>query len=473
MSAATRYPSSGNSRVRYPLGGVLVFLSLALVPGVPSAADPSASVKPDLVPPAAAGTETREQHVTKRVASGDTLPRLLMDLGVSSATRNRWLQAVAKQLGVANVLREGDAIGFYFTAAWDTSGPGQLTALQIERAGSRPLTWQLRDDQIVYHRQTGRRPTTSVAKHTETSAEAVPPVATQGQTGAKAPTEVASAVEQVTHVLRKGENLGRVLRAKGVTWKAAQPWIRVVEKRYSLKRLYPGRKIVLYFVATPSNGGSRRTLRALQIESWGRDLLTWQWTDGQIKYRGRNHQVVLGKAVPAPAPVKTPIAKGAPAAAAPESLPPTRSFEPLEKVIRTVSRGQTLGGILKPLGVTGKEAEAWFDAIDKQYPVTNLRPGQRLHLYFDRTPARHRRDNLKAVELEVKKNRRLSWERVGKKIRFGKGLILDRGRTIRDAISFPSNGLSSASQKRAFLSEYALARIKQRKRVAGIHPAAK
>ena len=139
-----------------------------------------------------------------------------------------------------------------------------------------------------------------------------------------------------------------------------------------------------------------------------------------------------------------------------------RSFEPLEKVIHTVGRGQTLGRILRPLGVTGKESEAWFDAIDKQYPLTRLQPGQRLHLYFERTPARHRKDNLKAVELEVRKGRKLTWERVGGKVRFGRGRVLGRRPTTRDAVPFPSKGVSSAARKGAFLSEYALARIKQR-----------
>jgi murein DD-endopeptidase MepM/ murein hydrolase activator NlpD len=453
MSAATPHSPFRKSRAGYRLGGVLVFLALASAPGGPWAAEPSHPVKQG--GPAAAGTDIREQRVTKRVVSGDTLPRLLMDLGVSAADSSRWLRAVAKQVGVANVLRTGDRVHFYFIAPWNSSGPGDMTALQIERAGSKPLVWQLRDDQIVYHREKGPRPVASVAKRVAPSAEAGTRVAPRGRASKKTPTED-PALEQVTHVLRKGETLSRVLRAKRVSRKAAQPWIRAIEKRYPLRRLYPGRKIVLYFVA-PQGGG--RTLRALQIESRGGDLLTWQWTDGRIKYRGRNHRVVVGKVVTAPA--KTPAATGTPVVT-PKSLSPTRSFEPLEKVIRTVSRGQTLVRILRPLGVSGKEGEAWFDAIDKQYPVTRLKPGQRLHLYFDRIPARHRRDNLKAVELEVKKNRKLTWERVGDTVRFGSGRVLGRRPTTRDAVPAPSNGVSSGARKRTFLSEYALARIKQR-----------
>ncbi len=456
-----------------------MFLSLALALGLSWAADRSLAVEPDATSAAAAGTDIREQRVTKRVVSGDTLPRLLMDLGVFPALRTRWLQAVAKQAGVGQVLRAGDTVRFHFTAPWGSPGPGHMTALQIERAGSKPSTWQLSHDQIVFHRDKGLRPVISAAKRASSSAEAGGRAVARGgaetkaagsaprkaatKAVAKTPAEPSgvkrpSGLERVTHVLRKGEYFGRVLRAKGVVGKAAEPWIRAVGKRYPLKRLYPGRKIVLYFTTAPSRGRDRRSLRAVQIESKRRDLLTWQWTDGRIAYRGRNHQVV-DQVAAAPTQVKTPAADGA---VTPKSLSPTRSFEPLAKVTRTVRRGQTLARILRPLGVSGKEGEAWFNAIDKQYPVTSLKPGQRLHLYFERTPARNRRDNLKAVELEVKKGRKLTWERVGGKVRFGTGQVLGRGRRTRDATSFAANGGSSVGSKGNFLSEYALARIKQR-----------
>ena len=104
MSAVTPHSPFRKSRAGYRLGGVLVFLALALAPGVPWAADSSPPVMQD-GPAAAAGTDIREQRVTKRIVSGDTLPRLLADLGVSAADSSRWLRAVAKQVGVANVLR--------------------------------------------------------------------------------------------------------------------------------------------------------------------------------------------------------------------------------------------------------------------------------------------------------------------------------------------------------------------------------
>ena len=458
MFAASRHSPSANPQGVLRLACVLVCLSLTLTAGIPRADESSPSVK-QRGAPSTAGTDTREWRVTKRAARGDTLPQLLADLGVSPTNRNRWLRAVAKQVGVADILSEGDAVRFYFTAPWGSPGPGDLTALQIERPGSKPRTWQLRRDEIVYDRTGGLHRTMAVTPP-PAAAPAKAVAKPLAKPAAKAPAKSTPPVERVIHVLRKGENLGRVLQNKGVAGRAAQPWIRAVSKRYPLKRLYPGKKVVFYFVVRT---GTRRTLRALQIESRGGDLLTWQWADDRIEYRGRNHRVVESELAGAslPAPPK-PLAADRPPALTSKPLPPMRSFEPLEKVIHTVSRGQTLGRILRPLGVTGKEGETWFDAIDKQYPLTRLQPGQRLHLYFERTPARHRKDNLKAVELEVRKGRKLTWERVGKNVRFGTGQVLGRGRETRKTKPFAANGLSPHAPNRSFLSEYALARIKQR-----------
>ncbi len=463
MLAATRHSASGSVRVFSRLGSLLVCLSLILTAGITRADDSSPSVNPG---GAAAALDTREWRVSKRVAGSETLLLLLEKFGISPQNRRRWLKAVAKQVGVAEILNDGDDVHFYFKVPpWTSRGRGDLTGLRIERAGSKPKVWQIRHGQIVYHR-------TATAQPAVAATPAVAPAKVAAKTPAKKivkapakkvakqPAKAFSPIEPVTHVLRKGETLGRVLRAKGISGNAAQPWIRAVGKRFSLKRLYPGKKIVLYFV---SGSGSRPTLDALQIESRGGDLLTWQRTDDRIGYLGRNQRVVKRHLAgpPSPAPVTRPAA-GPPTAVTDQPPPPTRSFEPLEKVIRTIRRGQTLGRILKPLGVAGKESEAWFDAIDSQYPVTRLRPGQRLHLYFERIPARHRKNNLKAVELEVKKGRKLTWEKVGNKIRFGSGSVLGRKRSGGSVIRLPSNGTPSTAREGSFLSEYALARIKQR-----------
>ena len=451
MLAVTRHSASGGVRVFPRLGSLLVCLSLIFTAGLARAVDSSPSLNPGGSP---AALDARAWRVSKRVTGGETLPQLLVEFGVSPENRKRWLKAVAKQAGVAEIFNDGDDVHFYFKEPpWTSRGRGDLTGLRIERAGSKPRTWQVHDGRIVYHRAATARPAVAA-----TPAPATPPVKAAAKTPAKPAGTAAKAVrpvEQVTHVLRKGETLARVLRDRGLSRPAAHPWIRAVGKRYPLKRLYPGRKIVLYFVPR-----DRRTLGALQIESRRGDLLTWQRTDDRIVYRGRNHRVAERALAgpPSPAPATRPPST----AVKDKPLPPTRSFEPLEKVIRTIGRGQTLGRILKPLGVAGKEGEAWFDAIDAQYPVTRLRPGQRLHLYFERTPTRHRKDNLKALELEVRKGRKLTWEKVGDTIRFGSGPVLGRKPAPGTVIRLPSNGASSAARKESFLSEYALARIKQR-----------
>lgn len=473
----------------------LVLLPLGGAPGLSQAADP---LRAGEQAAAAEAAELREQRVSKRIVSSDSLPRLLTDLGVSRTDRTRWLQAVARQFGVARVLRNGDVIHFYFVGRWNTWSPGRLMALRIERAGSKSLTWQLRGTRIVYQRDTGVPSMISAGERAAPPAEAAPPpapvsgevvkvpAAPPAEAPAKAPPAAAAptpptppattvtraspeaaaqaaapvpdTVKRVTHVIRKGENLGRILRARGVARGAVARWTQAVSQQYSLRQLYPGRKVVLYFAASRGGGA---TLRALQVESRGGTLLTWQWTDGRIAYRGRNHRVVESELAPKTASAGAPAVAAAPSGDAGPSAS-VGSSEPLKKVVHTIGKGQILVRILRPLGVFGKEGETWFRAIDKQYPVNSLKPGQRLHLYFAKTPARDLQNNLRAVELEVKKGRKLTWERVGDKVRYGKGRVLTPGRTSRSAAPIQSNGASSAPRKGSYLSEYALARIKQR-----------
>lgn len=481
--SATPPPSSGNPRIgrwrRYALAIAAVVLSVGLAAQAGNALELAQKTAPD-------AASLREQRITKLAGGNDTLPRLLTDLGVSAEARNRWHYAVAKELGVNNVLKEGDTIHFYFTSSWRSSNLGRLTALRIERAGLGRVSWESKGGELVYRREKNPAPMLAAP---ETAAPVEKPIEGAGAQPASKPKAVPAgapspavastagehAVKPVTHVLRKGQTLGRVLQRHGVSWNAQRPWIRAIGKQYSLKQLYPGRKIVLYFGAATSGGGDGRALRALQIESRNGDLLTWQWIDGRIVYRGRNHQVVLGKPVAAPKPAAKaepttatePPAATRPATSKPptrssEASPPIRSFEPLDKVTRTVRRGQTLGRIFRPLGISGKVAEEWFGAVDRQYPVTRLKPGQKLHLYFEAASAGSRGAELKAIELEVKKGRDLSWERVGKVIHFRRGRVPERGQGSPAEVRSVANGAAPHPGEDAFLSEYTLARIKQR-----------
>ena len=588
MFVATSYLSPDNARVFLRLGFVVLFLSFTSVGDLPPAQASSTRVDQGETPPPNAEADIHERRITKRIRPGDRLPRLLEDLRVPRAARDRWLRAVGERVDAANVLGEGDTAVFYFAAAWGSPGPGRMTAFRVERAGAEPRTWQLDHDRIVYHRDAGLRPVTAVAQQapspprdgagttaaapqdaaktsTKPSAEAAPPVErvthvirrgetlasvlhrngilrteahrwtqavgkryslrqlypgrkvvlyltsepgkprtlralqiesrgrdlrtwqmageeiayrgkkegvavselasapeTSTETATRPSAEAAPPVERVTHVLRKGETFASVLRGNGIPWTEARRWSRAVGKRYSLRQLYPGRKVVLYLTSEP---GKPRTLRALQIESRRGDLLTWQAAEEWIAYRGKNHrvgQVVESEtASAAPAPAKVPAA-AVESARLPAPAPTAPSVEPLRKVVRTIGRGQTLGRIFQSLGVSGKERNVWSHAIGKQYPVTKLKPGQRLHLYFDPAPAGNRGDDLKAVELEVRKGRKLTWERVGKGIRFGRGQVLGRGRTAVTAAPSDSDGLASDARQGGILSEYALAWIKQR-----------
>lgn len=482
---ATPFPSSGKPRVGRWRRYALAIAAVALAAGLAADAGDTLELAQKTAPDA---TTLREQRISKLAGAGDTLPRLLTDLGVSAQARNRWHFAVAKELGVNDVLKEGDTVHFYFTSAWGSSELGRLTALRIERAGLGRVSWESRGGELVYRREKDPRPLlavpeppppdekpveqagarTSPEPRAEPKAEPAPAPAVAAASTAGEP-----AVKPVTHVLRKGQTLARVLQRHGVSLNAQQPWIKAIRKQYSLKRLYPGRKIVLYFVAAASRDGGGRALRALQIESRGGTVLTWQWVDGRIVYRGRNHRVVLGNLVTAPKPVAEakpattptpaiPPAASKPPALSPDPSPPIRSFEPWDQVTRTVRKGQTLGRIFRRLGISGKEAEKWFAAVDRQYPVTRLRPGQRLHLYFEAASAARRGAGLKAIELQVKKGRNLSWEQVGKVIRFSKGRLPERGQESPEAVGSVANGTAPPPHDDAFLSEYALARIKQR-----------
>ena len=473
MLATMCHSSSRRLRFARWCGHTLILGFFVLSAGLAEGADASLRLAQ------AAETEStlREQRVTKRVGRNDTLPLLLTDLGVSGETRNRWHKAVAKELGINNILLEGDTVHFYFTSAWRSSDLGRLTGLRMERPGVGRLSWMSQGGEIFHHKD--NRPVRAVAAPEPSPPSEQAPVRAETPTSSEpkaepaetAPQEAAAsetgerAVEPVTHVLRKGESLTRVLRRNGVSLQDQQPWVKAIGKRYSLRQLYPGRKIVLYFVKAPSADGSERTLRALQIESRGGDLLTWQRTSGgKIVYRGKNHRVVLENVAPAPKPAETkaPTAGARPGRTS-ETLAPVRSFEPLERVIRVVDRGQTLGRILRSLGVTGNEAVTWIRAIDRQYPVRRLKPGQILHLYFAGSPATERDDSLKAVELEVRKGRRLTWEQVGNAVHFGKGRVLGRGLVTRKTTTErAANGTAPGPRQGAFLSEYALARIKQR-----------
>ena len=207
MFVATSYLSPDNARVFLRLGFVVLFLSFTSVGDLPPAQASSTRVDQGETPPNAEA-DIHERRITKRIRSGDRLPRLLEDLRVPRAARDRWLRAVGEWVDAANVLGEGDTAVFYFAAAWGSPGPGRMTAFRVERAGAEPRTWQLDHDRIVYHRDAGLRPVTAVAQQAPSpprdgagTTAAAPEDA--AKTSTKPSAEAAPPVERVTHVIRR------------------------------------------------------------------------------------------------------------------------------------------------------------------------------------------------------------------------------------------------------------------------------
>ncbi len=58
------------------------------------------------------------------------------------------------------------------------------------------------------------------------------------------------------------------------------------------------------------------------------------------------------------------------------------SLNGLERVTRRIRRGDTLGNLLRPYGLSGKEQENWVRSIRKQYSPRRLRPGREIYFYF-------------------------------------------------------------------------------------------
>jgi len=58
------------------------------------------------------------------------------------------------------------------------------------------------------------------------------------------------------------------------------------------------------------------------------------------------------------------------------------SLNGFKRVTHRIRRGDTLGKLLRPYGLSGKEQENWVRSIRKQYSPRRLRPGQEIYFYF-------------------------------------------------------------------------------------------
>ncbi|NIO09285.1 MAG: hypothetical protein GTO40_15250, partial [Deltaproteobacteria bacterium] len=119
---------------------------------------------------------------------------------------------------------------------------------------------------------------------------------------------------------------------------------------------------------------------------------------------------------------------------------PDDSLNHFQRVTHRIRRGDTLGNLLKPYGLSGKEHDTWVRSISKQYSPRRLRPGQEIYFYYSANgnghnghaqnghsrPATNGRaqskgqKRLQALSLELDEDWVLNWRLAGEEIVFQK-----------------------------------------------------
>lgn len=95
------------------------------------------------------------ERVTHRTRTGETLAKLLSQLGLSKEQRKPWLRSIQRHHPI-NGLQPGKELHFYFTKNAILSGKkgkGDLKALEIELSEDSILTWERGDKRIVFSRR--------------------------------------------------------------------------------------------------------------------------------------------------------------------------------------------------------------------------------------------------------------------------------------------------------------------------------
>lgn len=99
-------------------------------------------------------------------------------------------------------------------------------------------------------------------------------------------------------------------------------------------------------------------------------------------------------------------------------------LEDLERITHRIRRGDTLGRLLRPFGLSGEEKQFWVRSIRKHFSPRRLRPGREIYFYFSenghRQPGNNGKKQLKALALELDEDWVLTWELEEQKISFRK-----------------------------------------------------
>jgi murein DD-endopeptidase MepM/ murein hydrolase activator NlpD len=120
------------------------------------------------------------------------------------------------------------------------------------------------------------------------------------------------------------------------------------------------------------------------------------------------------------------------------------SLDGLEQVTHRFRRGDTLGKLFKPFGLSREEKQSWFRSFRKYYSPKRLRKGREIKFFFSKNGSDRAGENnakhLKALELDLNEDWVLIWERGNHGIVFSKRErpyeteIRTMGGTITDSV---------------------------------------
>jgi len=102
---------------------------------------------------------------------------------------------------------------------------------------------------------------------------------------------------------------------------------------------------------------------------------------------------------------------------------PLEVFDGLDRIFYRTKPNDTLGKILILYGLSRQERDPWLRVVQKHYPARELPADKKLYLYFTQEKSGvllKGRKELRTIELELKDDLTLSWEKEGKGIVFAK-----------------------------------------------------
>lgn len=463
---------------------VFVVALLALALGLAAADDstsPAAETARFAAQDAAVGGSRAWHRITRKVHKGETLAKILRPLGVSGPESYSWFQAIQRQLPKGK-LATGQTLALDFEKPPAANQTGNLRAIQLETKPAETFTWTLRNGSIEFSRRnrpanvTDRAAAASDTKDKRPPTRAKQPTKPVTQPPKKSSESRLASIERVTHIVRRGETLSKVFKRMAVPTGTAHRWFRIIARNYSVKGLRPGRRVVFYFttqVAPNKSSRGKQTLRGLKIETKRGKFLTWQKERKQIVYRGKNFDIASTTASKSgkPPPVAAQVSEKVHRRNGHAKVPAAPPLESLHRVTRSLSKGTTFAAIARPLGVSGAESQTWFLALKKHAAGRKLGTGQKIEFYFEQPPTQERVGNLRALRIQRKQGKPLTWRLLGDHIYLGSKRVMALHSSGADKRPEVVLRRYPGGIRKLPLSEYSLARVRQRNGLlAHTHP---